>query len=776
MYNDQMYMINSFIKVILPHSKITLEKNDCEGFNNSKSSTTSLNHPSYFIYDIDRELKMIKSSDLTAHLHLCYSHIVTSSLFRDPFTGLRGMELGVILLKKFNNNMPLNQSQLNILSAISNISPKRTQSNHIQQITISFPLLAPMISHYDGFVILVDMIKQSHAEMSILWISNQKATPLTSTLNRIAWNRYKRIYSPLCQIDGPIDTSGSFIVIEPPAFGQNTKNVQRMASIIESKNIKYLDNSFNPYSMIGTSTIHGLDFTDRKNCVPEFQETPNLIHTYQIRSNQGLADAFATWYLKLLKIAMETASETLVNNSVPSPHYFIGYTEKEREKKKREITQAKADILNRIFTQNIWEMVGAEIIAPTHTSYTPISNPYLQYNQASFNETVKGKIIHWYNNRRLKLFLESIQNQLQGKILFDKNLPQEYQMIWHVGFDKQLESIWSTLGFTGTKSEKISFDKMDDFIYGIYHKTNLEEELFDDLNISKDSLKNHLYIQLKFGIFNSQTLGRDLEKLSVIIQQKIDLVWKIIQQFYKNPKRTDQSQQELDCIYEYIDSNIDFRLDYLTDCIFKSCHSWIGCVPLTVYEDFSNYLIDLPDQIYQLIGVHILLQGYKQKIQKCKVLKGVDLVKELSQSRETRQWLPKDYPTWLVFELEQSIWIRDTQAEIAEKLINAQSNECVQLQMGEGKTSVILPIMCLAISNGNRIARVNAIPSLLQTYIQDLQMRLGSSILNRPIHLYPFKRDIGPSISVSHVRSILGNIEKCNTTNSYQLLKRFYLN
>ncbi|EGG19529.1 hypothetical protein DFA_00107 [Cavenderia fasciculata] len=125
--------------------ELWLMNKDCIGFNNAKSSSTTLNHPAYFIYDIDQELKMIKSSDLTAHLHLCYSHIVTSSLFRDPFTGLRGMELGIMLLKKFNNNMPLHQSQLDILSNISNISPKRVTGDTIKQqqkVVILYPLLS----------------------------------------------------------------------------------------------------------------------------------------------------------------------------------------------------------------------------------------------------------------------------------------------------------------------------------------------------------------------------------------------------------------------------------------------------------------------------------------------------------------------------------------------------------------------------------------------------------------------------------------------------------
>ncbi|EGG19504.1 hypothetical protein DFA_00082 [Cavenderia fasciculata] len=820
-------------KVILPHSTITLEKNG--DFNNAKSNTTTLNHPSYFIYDIDQELKMIKSSDLTAHLHLCYSHIVTSSLFRDPFTGLRGMELAIILLKKFNNNMPLNQSQLNILSQIASVSPTRVSGDNIKlKVSILYPLLPPMISQ-DVFIIMVDIIKNAHQEMSFLYNTQdeeeERKKPLDLVLNRIAWNRYKNIYSPLCQIDDPIDTPDDTI-IEPTALGKTTKNIQRIASIIEYKNIQYLENSFNPYSsMMSSSTINGPDFKGLQNCVPEFQETNRLINTKHIDKKQQLGDAFRDWYLKLLKIGMETASGhynlsrfkyiitlltyhwshpsltpfldhiVLIAISKPLPNIstFPGYTSyslttyeqrlivnvlvkyivypigKTRDENQKE----KKSILDMITTQDIWQRVdGTRIIYPLNNSYQHVEHKYI-HDQTSFNQEIQMLINCWYDNRLLIIFLKEInqethniiyqreknllyfvgqpiieikqkdqvssQEKVKNVKLFEKEIPQELQDIWKFGFDKQLESILSTLTSKSCNREKISFDKLDSFIDGIYHETNLEEELFDDLNISNESLKKYSN-QPTFEMNKSHSLGEALEKLSVIIQQKIDLVWNLIQEFYNNPTRNE---------------NVEYELDGILKC----CHSWIGCVPLTVYEDFSNHLVDLPDQIYQLIGVHIILQTYKQKIQKCKIIQGVDLVKELSQSRETRKWLPKDYPTWLVFELEQSIWIRDTQAEIAVKLINAQSNECVQLQMGEGKTSVILPIMCLAISDKQRIARVNAIPSLLQTYIQDLQMRLGSSILNRPIHLYPFKRDIGPSITESNVRSILSNIEKCKQMN-----------
>ncbi|EGG19503.1 hypothetical protein DFA_00081 [Cavenderia fasciculata] len=753
-------------KVILPHSPITLEVNDnCKGFNNAKSSTTRLNHPSYFIYDIDRELKMIKSSDLTAHPHLCSSHIVTSSFLRDPFTGLRGMELAIILLKKFKNNMPLNQSQLNILSQIASVSPTRVSQDNIkQQISISYPLLPPMITQ-DVFVILVDGIKKSHQEMSFLYtlVSQNDRRSFDLALNLIAWIRSKRIFSPLCQIDEPIDTPGSIKIIEPSKLDQTNTKVQRFALIIESKNIDNLDKSFNPYSMIGGSTITGLDVKSSQNCVPEFQETNNLINTRYIARKQTLGAAYTDWYLKLLKIAMETvhgdynfsrfkfiitlfscfwSDESLVSFLdhlvlVAISYHFtairtfpretsyqdpittydeseivntirnsLDFTEKTTSQQDNEERKA---VLDRILSQNIWERESYGIIAPQDTEYHSVTSKHMTHSSI-FNSKIQEKINHWYKNKMLKSFFQrvnrivkdlvqtygskpsnlnifnrfpkfptptilSLQNQFNEQDynnikLFEQEISQEFQDIWKFGFDKQLESILSTLTSKSCKREKISFGKLDSFIDGIYHETHLEEELFDDLNISKESLKIHLN-QPTFEMNKSQSLGEALEELSVIIQQKLDLVWNIIEMFYNNPTRNENVESEL-------------------DCIFKSCHSWIGCVPLTVYEDFSNHLVDLPDEIYQLIGVHIILQTYKQKIQKCKTIQGVDLLKILSQSRETRQWLPKDYPTWLVFELEQSIWIRDTQAEIAIKLINAQSNECVQLQMGEGKTSVIL--------------------------------------------------------------------------------------
>ncbi|EFA77018.1 hypothetical protein PPL_09770 [Heterostelium album PN500] len=81
--------------------------------------------------------------------------------------------------------------------------------------------------------------------------------------------------------------------------------------------------------------------------------------------------------------------------------------------------------------------------------------------------------------------------------------------------------------------------------------------------------------------------------------------------------------------------------------------------------------------------------------------------------------------------------------------------------MGEGKTSVIIPIMCLALKD--RIARINVLPSLLETSIEDMLLTMGSSIFNRPIHVYPFRRDIVSQLNDIQFQRILSNLKHCKT-------------
>ena len=61
-----------------------------------------------------------------------------------------------------------------------------------------------------------------------------------------------------------------------------------------------------------------------------------------------------------------------------------------------------------------------------------------------------------------------------------------------------------------------------------------------------------------------------------------------------------------------------------------------------------------------------------------------------------RTWNVEEHPLWLVFEAEGQLQIRPKQHYVAQQLIdNYKNGPILQLNMGEGKTRVILPMLVL---------------------------------------------------------------------------------
>ncbi|KAH7063255.1 hypothetical protein B0J12DRAFT_758465 [Macrophomina phaseolina] len=59
-----------------------------------------------------------------------------------------------------------------------------------------------------------------------------------------------------------------------------------------------------------------------------------------------------------------------------------------------------------------------------------------------------------------------------------------------------------------------------------------------------------------------------------------------------------------------------------------------------------------------------------------------------------RSWKAEEFPDWLLIEVENNLTIRDLQADVARKMIqpDGETNSALQLNMGEGKSSVIVPM------------------------------------------------------------------------------------
>ncbi|RYP33766.1 hypothetical protein DL767_004633 [Monosporascus sp. MG133] len=104
-------------------------------------------------------------------------------------------------------------------------------------------------------------------------------------------------------------------------------------------------------------------------------------------------------------------------------------------------------------------------------------------------------------------------------------------------------------------------------------------------------------------------------------------------------------------------------------------------------------------------------------------------------------WRPDQYPDWLLLEIESDLLIRETQVEVALAIIAPNSGECsvLQLNMGQGKTSCIIPMVASLLADGKNLVRVSVPKALLQQTAQLLHTRLGGLIGRNIIHV-PFSR------------------------------------
>ena len=103
---------------------------------------------------------------------------------------------------------------------------------------------------------------------------------------------------------------------------------------------------------------------------------------------------------------------------------------------------------------------------------------------------------------------------------------------------------------------------------------------------------------------------------------------------------------------------------------------------------------------------------------------------------------------------------RPVQVAVAREMISPRSNRNISLQlnMGEGKSSVIVPLVASTLADGSNFLRVVTLKPLSNQMFQLLVNRL-SGLLNRPIFHIPFSRSL--HVNPSLVKSISRLYQRC---------------
>ncbi|KAF1930947.1 uncharacterized protein M421DRAFT_57599 [Didymella exigua CBS 183.55] len=149
--------------------------------------------------------------------------------------------------------------------------------------------------------------------------------------------------------------------------------------------------------------------------------------------------------------------------------------------------------------------------------------------------------------------------------------------------------------------------------------------------------------------------------------------------------------------------------------------------------------------------------------------KPVELNEEL-RHRGNVNWNPADYPETLLLEAESGIMVREVQAQIAEHMMHPEGNHntVMQLNMGEGKSSTIVPIVAASLADRERLVRVIVAKPQSSQMLQMLIAKLGG-LIDRQIYHMPFSRDL--RLDENDARAIRTMYEDCMANRGILLIQ-----
>ncbi|KAF5539467.1 hypothetical protein FMEXI_8957 [Fusarium mexicanum] len=124
------------------------------------------------------------------------------------------------------------------------------------------------------------------------------------------------------------------------------------------------------------------------------------------------------------------------------------------------------------------------------------------------------------------------------------------------------------------------------------------------------------------------------------------------------------------------------------------------------------------------------------------ILRGDDRWLEENLATEGHSnWDPLKYPEWLLLEIDSNMLIRPIQFEVARAITSppSMSNSVLQMNMGQGKTSCIMPMAAILLADTINLCRLVVPRALLLQTAQVMQSRLGGLVGREVCHI-PFAR------------------------------------
>ena len=768
----------------------------------------------YFEYHLDEYLRRLcGSGGLVSELYKIYLHAITSFMLPDPFLGWTGTEEALSGLQQasVHQHAPLQPEECTILELIRQLTPSRhwyPKLRKVQQMA-QWNEQLPILSQSDYYLPLVDSLVSYNNQFRAL---HDDSKPVNLSCrgqpHLLARARERNGYLNRCYLRFPEASSlGDLDYI--PRDHNGWERVRDVSSLIKQwpgkfsapQNLYNYVRSFGSVSGFGTpfelqSYSNALELKIQECwgslfslCIASTRDNPfrltflfsALIYAKpQLKQDVEilLACAFACNTAEIPALACDSfclldghvlittsvefeISLSTMHNFVPASKTYSGMPTSER------IRTEKETVLRHVVGQ--WPRPKLEL--PSQETV-----PCVDLNR--LRGSLSRNFSSWYNNKLFYEYIMEVQSRLDER---QRDMPLRLPLV----LECRTFSNWVKLPVSQTRFELPTLEaplvltasqvvaEVGPFAKQLDSKVEPTPEA-DTLRGLVSGLVSH---PTQASQIRSEYGDKLASSLEVLLNQG------------PNADRTKSTQgadnlQALrlrlkSCLKGFFHTICGLlTIDSFEGQLLQDADLWPRVTPRTLLKRLASFAdVKTPKEWIKAItsfGVAMSLLQRADRLVVSVLTKDFHKLQQDIGNTGDHAWSCQAHGDWLLMELENNFLIRDRQVRVAEELIApaSGSSSLLQFNMGEGKSSVVIPMVAMSLSNGNKMARVVVLKPLLKQMEQVLARRVGGMV-NRRLYYLPLARQTKLTVDIiDRVRQLY---EECLRTGGILLCQPEHL-
>ncbi|KAF5393744.1 hypothetical protein D9757_000321 [Collybiopsis confluens] len=801
-------------RVLIPYGEITIRRDFPHVAVDIRTSRT-IKRAHYHEYLIDADLGYLQARDFTSRLYKVYLHAITSGRLPDPLTGRTGTEEALLEYSSASciTFLELKDADRDLLKLISALCPKRSfYPGHLKVMQTAewHPSLSPLSQH-TTFRRLTERITTYAKKLKVFpQLRGQETTLVTFDSSSLilfqrAEYRDALYHNPDLQSISDVSAQDTCHTLRStvPAFevSRNSRQIDLAfteGSIDVNATLPKLFFRFYEWRDISPASEVELDLRyDSQWLSPAFGE--KVLSLFDVLRKRGKTMHYSALFTfsAMVYHSPDTASLVpvflafainskfrLPDFSLPfqfsqCPHYDLHRGFEPTEELTREISAAAYDVYSapwdaRNLSQNKYEDDWSyhrrvsddykqqleEVVLqlkqhymlqwrPSSTVQTPSDRKFSRlFDIRSLHESIQILFGNWFQNQDLKRFLEELQDPLENtRRRRSSSVPQPL-----FTFSNPTRSAPKLYLSTRVSMINLLVDTDAPPICSQRDKSTLTtdtEELGRLLNEFLESPKPLL--QLYGDHLNTSRLALGSYPLAT-------------------PVTIEQHQKYRQLCYNH--------LNKVLDTIEKTLQ------PKTAAERVLLKMGHWPRLSIRAL-LHLLSLGFREHCPKnwqraftelaCAIVYYQRAGRMLDFKRNNSPHYTKEVEAtplsletavqnleWTLMQAESGFTLRQSQHDVLKEMISPSSaqNTTLQLNMGEGKTSVIAPLAVLTLADQKTLVRLVILKPLSRQMFHLLATRL-TGLCDRRVFFLPFSRSM--SLGLSEIETLQSLLQECMT-------------